>query len=249
MLHTVRGRFGRALRVLHSGLRIAADIGHREYVVGNRFGLGMLYLELLAPDQARGQVEEALAIARELRSPAMIHNVSGVLAAAYLQLGDLESAQACLEMVISHQTPMDTTGKRYCWVRRAELALAQDDPALAFDITERLIASAPGMSPGRVITYLWKLKAEALAAMGRAEEACPLLRAAVENARATEERFLLWRVHGSLGRLYRDMGHREAAENELSAARGLIDELAATVPDEALRENFVQRAHNILELP
>jgi hypothetical protein len=56
---------------------------------------------------------------------------------------------------------MDTLSKRYCWLWLAELALAQDDPAHALDITDRSIATAPGMSPGRVITYLWKLKAEA----------------------------------------------------------------------------------------
>jgi tetratricopeptide (TPR) repeat protein len=141
---------------------------------------------------------------------------------------------------------MDTLGKRYCWVRRAELALAQDDPALALEITERLIASAPGMSAGRVITYLWKLKGEALAVMGSTDEAESSLRAAIENAQATEERFLLWRVHASLAPLYRTMGHQEAAEKEFSRARALIEELAATVPDEALKSSFLKGAYKTL---
>jgi hypothetical protein len=42
-----------------------------------------------------------------------------------------------------------------------------------------------------VITFLWKLKGKALAAMGSTEEAQPLLRAAIDKARATGERFLL----------------------------------------------------------
>jgi tetratricopeptide (TPR) repeat protein len=141
---------------------------------------------------------------------------------------------------------MDTMGKRYCWARRAELALFQGDPALALDITDRLVASAPGMSPGCVITFLWKLKGEALAAMGRAEEACSLLRAAIKNAKVTEERFLLWRIHASLGRLYRALGRRSEAEREFSTARELVEELAETLPNEELRGNFFQRAHNRL---
>jgi tetratricopeptide (TPR) repeat protein len=249
MLHTVHGHFGCALQNMQNGLRIASEIGHREFVVGNGFGLGILYAELFAPDQARGQLEAALALAAELRSPALIHRASGALAGAYLMLDDLKSAQACLEKVISPQTPMDTGGKRYCWVRQAELALAQDDPALALNITERLIASAPGMSPGRVITFLWMLKAEASAAMGRTDEAESLLRAALENARAVGERFLLWRVHTSLGRLYRAMDRKREAEEAFSAARELVQELAATIPDEALKDNFLQGAVGALGTP
>jgi adenylate cyclase len=242
------GDYGRALHELHSGLRIVSDIGHHEWAVSTGFGLGIVYLELLAADQARVQLEAALTLAKEMRSPMWVHLVSGALAAAYLLTGDRKSAQNCLETVISPQPPMDTLGKRYCWVRLAELALTQDDPGLALEITERLIASAPGMSPGRVITFLWKLKGEALAAIGRTDEAESLLHAAIENAWAMEERFLLWRVHASLGRLYRTMGHQEAAEKEFSTACALIEELAATVPDKALKSNFLQGAYNTLDL-
>jgi tetratricopeptide (TPR) repeat protein len=246
MLHTVHGHFGHALRSVQNSLRTASEVGHREYVVGARFALGILYTEIFAPVQAREQLEETLNLAQELHSPAWIHPVCAALVTTYLMLDDIKSARACLETVISPETPMDTLGRRYCWVGRAELAFAQDDPALALDITERLIASAPGMSPGRVITFLWKLKAEALAAIGRTEEACLLLQSAIENAGSTGERSLLWRLHASLGRLYRNMGQQEAAGKEIAAARALIDELAATVPDETLKDNFRQSAYGIL---
>jgi tetratricopeptide (TPR) repeat protein len=247
--HTVHGHFGRAHKDMQSGLRIASEIGHSEFVVANRLDLGIWYVELFAPDQARRQLENALTLAEELHSATMIHLVRGALAAAYLMLDEPKLAQACLETVISPQTPMDTLGKRYCWVRRADLALAQDDPALALDITDRLIASAPGMSPGRVITFLGKLKAEALAANGRIFDALSLLHAAIKNAEATGEQFLLWRVHASLGHLYRTMGRQKTAEKEFAAARALIDELAATVPDEILKEVFRQGAYSILRTP
>jgi hypothetical protein len=75
------------------------------------------------------------------------------------------------------------------WARLAELALARGNPTHALDITDRLIASAPGMPPGRVITYLWWLKGKALAALGHSEEAQPLLHAAIENARRRRSGF------------------------------------------------------------
>ena len=249
LLHTVLGDFGQALKVLQNGLHIASEIRHREWVVCNRFALGILYAELFALDHARGQLEEALILARDLRSSHYNHLVSGALAGACFVMDDIKSAQACLEKMITPQTPMDTLGKRYCWVRQAELALAQGDPALALDITDRLISTASGMFSGRVITFLWKLRAEALAAKGQPENACPLLRSAIKNAQATGERFLLWRLHASLGHLYRTMGRQEPAENEYSAAREIIDELAATIPDEALKENFRSQAVDRILMP
>jgi len=246
MLHMVHGHFGRAIEEMQRGLHIASEIGHREYMVGARFALGILNVGLFAPDQALGQLEGALTLARELRSPIWTHVVSGGLSEAYLLLDDQKSAKACLEAAISQQTPMDSLGKRYCWVRRAELAIAQDDPALALDITERLITSAPGMSPGQVITFLWQLKGEALAAMGHTEEACSLLQAAKENTRRTEERFLLGRIHASLGQLHHIMNRHTQAEIEFSAARKLIQEFSATIPDETLKENFTQGVNGLL---
>jgi DNA-binding SARP family transcriptional activator len=249
LMHTVQGHFGDALEAAQNGLRIASAIGHREWVTGNRSALGVLYCELLAPEAARHQLEQALSLAKELRSQHWIYQTTGTLAQAYCLLEDLKGAQSCLETVIHPETPMDTLHKRCCWARRAELALFQGDAALALDIAERLIASAPGMQPGCVISFLWKLRGDALAAMGCAGEAESLLCAAIENARATGERFLLWRLNASLARLYRATDRKTKAEQALSAASELVAELAASIPDKALKDNFLERAHSILRSP
>ncbi|MCP4422273.1 MAG: AAA family ATPase, partial [Chloroflexi bacterium] len=143
LLHTIHGRFDQAMTVLQNGLHIASELGHREWVVGNQWALGVLYNELLAPEEALQLLEETLVLARELRSQVWINYIIGTLAGVYLELGHIQSAYDCLETTLPLQTSMDTLGKRYCWVRRAELALLQGDPALTLDITERLIASAP----------------------------------------------------------------------------------------------------------
>jgi DNA-binding SARP family transcriptional activator len=164
-------------------------------------------------------------------------------AAAELYQGDfLEGFY--LRDALGFEEWMTLERERYCWARWAQLALAQGDPASALDITDRLIASAPG----RVITFLWKLKGEVLTVIDHTDEAESLLRRAVENAQATGERFLLWRVHVSLGRLYRTTGRQEAAEKEFSTARVLIEEMAANIPDEAFKTDFLQGAYNTLDL-
>jgi class 3 adenylate cyclase/tetratricopeptide (TPR) repeat protein len=245
-VHTAQGRFGTALEIIQSGLLIASKIEHREYEVANRFALGLLYVELLATEHALRQLNRALTLATELRSQLWIHYINGALAGVYFFLNDLTRAKIRLETVLSAETPMDALGNRCCWTRRAELALYQDDPALALDIVERLIASAPGMSPGRVITFLWMLKSEALSAMEQQEQAYPLLIAAIENAQATGERFLLWRLHASLGRLYNGMGQGSEAEKEFTTTGEHIQELADTIPPGKLRDNFIQRAYERL---
>jgi class 3 adenylate cyclase/tetratricopeptide (TPR) repeat protein len=246
LLDMVQGRYGQALEAAHSSLGIATQIGHREYTVAAQCVLGVLYAEFLAPERARRHLEAALTTGEELRSGVLSHWATGALAAAHCMLDDLTQAQSCLQTVLTAGMPMDTATQRYCWARRAELALRQGDPAQALDIVERLIASAPGMSPGRVIPFLWKLKSEALAAMGRAEEAHTLVQAAVEDARAMGECFLLWRIHASLGRLYRAMGRQSEADKEFSTARELIEELADAMPDRELRDAFLQRAQERL---
>jgi tetratricopeptide (TPR) repeat protein len=238
---------------LQEGLQIASEIGHREWVVGNRFALGLLYAELFALDQARRQLESGLSLAEELQSPMWIHFTSGALAGTYMMLDNLPLAQTCLEKSILPDTPMDTLGKRYCWIRRAELALALDDRALALAITDQLITSAPSMASDRVITYLWKLKADALVAIEHVrypdmEKATSLLQTAIGNAEANGEQFILWRLRASLGQLYQRMEDQEAAEKEFLVAKGLIEEMAATVPDKSLKDVYLQGAYGTLNL-
>ena len=247
LMYTGQGRLGLALEAAHGALSTASSIGHREWMAGSQSILGALYTELLAPEEARPQLEQALALAKRLQSRHWIHHATGSLAVACWLLDDLAQARVYLDAVLSPGTDMDSVHKRTCWARRAELALREGDPSLALDIVERLIGSAPGMSPGRVIAFLWKVKAEALAAVGQTEQAVILLRAAVENAQATGERSLLWPIHASLARLYSTTHHRAEAATEFAAAHQLIQELADTVPAAELREGFLRRAHGMLE--
>jgi tetratricopeptide (TPR) repeat protein len=242
-LYTGEGQYGRALETVHNALSVAAAIGHREWMAGSRSILGELYVELFAAEEAQLELRQALALAERLHSQHWIHHATAALARACCLLNDLVQAKGWLDTLLSPGTPMDGIRKRNCWARRAELALLQGRPSLALEIVEQLIASAPGMSAGQVIPYLWQLKAEALTAMGQTEEAGLLLRAAVRTAHVAGWRFILWRLHASLGRLYGALGHQLEAQAERSTAHGLVEELADTLPHGDLRDNYLQRAH------
>jgi adenylate cyclase len=246
LLNMGRGQLGPALEDVQEALGIASRTGHGEWTAGSRSILGALYVELFAPEEARSQLTQALALAERLQSRHWFHHAIGALAAVCCLRDDLEQAQRYLERVLSPETPTDTLHIRTCWIRRAELALLQGQPSLASEIVERLIASAPGMSPGGVIPYLWKLKAEALAATQQPEEAYSLLQAAVRNAEGVGLRFLLWRLHASLGLVQAAMGHAAEAEAHFSTARQLVDELADTIRAQDLRDGFLRGAHWLL---
>jgi hypothetical protein len=74
------------------------------------------------------------------------------------------------------------------------------------------------------------------------EEARTLLIDGRDHAQKAQERFLLWRFHAALARLNQRMGNDAGAEEELAAARVLIQEMAATLSAKDLAESFSQRA-------
>jgi hypothetical protein len=73
-----------------------------------------------------------------------------------------------------------------------------------------------------------------------------MLRAAQKAAQAHGLRPLLWRIYVALGKLYQSQRRREEAEQAFSTARVLIEELAANVPDDRLREQFLSQATTML---
>ncbi len=232
-----------ALEELHAGE--LDEIDHREWEIYNRFYLAILYTELFALGQARKLLEEAFRQAVDLQSPHHIHLVSGVLAGTFLAMNELQKAQACLDRVLTPQT--DTVARRYCWVRRAELAFAQDDPVLGLDITQRLISSTPANSSKEIITHLWQLRGEGLARTGRVEEGCVLLNLAIKNAHERREKYLLWRLYGAYGRICRAAQYTVEAKKAFAAAQAIIDELAATISDKDLKYDFQNGAAGVLQ--
>ena len=167
----------------------------------------------------------------------------------YLLQQDLVQAEAILVAALEPDAPMQTIGQRLVWAARAELALARSNPGLALDITDRLIASAANLTNEYVIPLLWKLRGEALAALHRSEEAETMLQAAQEAARTQGLQSLQWRICVSLAKLYQGQGRNKEAEQAFATARTIIEELANTLADESLRDNFTRLATRMFLSP
>jgi len=236
-----RGQYARALEVAQRGLDITEDIEHRQWMTAGHSALGELYLDLLVLPTAQQHLEQALVLAQEIGSRFWTRIVSEFLALVSLAQHDVTRAESLLNAALGPDDPTQTIGQRIVWAARADLALARGDPGLALDITDRLITSAANMSEERVIPRLWKLRGEALVALHREAEAETVLQAAQAAAHAQGLRPWLWRIYLDLGKLYAAQRRSEEAEHAFLTTQEIVEELAANVPDGALREIFFSR--------
>ncbi len=242
----VRGEYAHALELAHDGLRIAEEIEHRQWMTATHWTLGALYLDLLALPMARQHLEQALRLSQEIGSLYWIHNASALLASVCSGLKDLALAEALLTAAPASDAPPQTQAQRLIWYVRAQLALAQGKPERTLAITEQLFASAVHVAGEQSIPHLAHLRGEALAMLNRPAEAETALQAAHTGAVTRGLRPLLWRIAIDLGNLYQAQRRGEEADHAFATAQELIEELAATIPDTALRTHFLQQATALL---
>jgi DNA-binding CsgD family transcriptional regulator len=248
--HGPRGQYQLALERAQAASEIAQEIAHAGWMVGAWVAQGAIALDLLALDPARGYLEQALALARQIGS-FFTQIAAGLLASAYVAQRDFAGAEDLLNTALDSDLAMQTRGQRLVWCARAELALAVSDPVLALQIVDRLIGSAANAAlyGDGCVPRLWRLRGEALAAQGRLVEAEVALLAADAGALARGLPPSRWRIQASLGRLYQSQGRRKQASLAFASARALVDELAAAVPDSGLREGFLRSVAQLIPRP
>jgi DNA-binding CsgD family transcriptional regulator len=243
------GAYARALEAARAGLAIAEEIEHRQWMTFAHCMLGILHRDLLALLPARQHLERAMELTWMMNSPFWVYNVTELLAATSVLLNDYARAESILNTALALDAPTQTMGQCRVWCARAELTLARGDAPQALHIVDRLIASTPNVSEERIVPRLWKLRGEALAMLHRVADAESVLRAALDGAAAQKVRPLVWRIHVILGRLLADQARHDDAGQEFAAARAIIEDLAAGIDDEALRDTFLQNATARLPRP
>jgi len=249
------GEYAAALQMASEALTIAEEIGHQQWLAGAHMALGATYTDLLMLPAARRHLEQAFALAQEIRSGYWIAWVAPALVRACCLQSDFDRANAVLDAVQGPETATETLIGAMCWQARASLLLAAGDAAATLAITTRLMAMIQQREPGRITPGVCLLHGEALAALGRDAEAEATLRSALVAMQRHGVRPLQWRLHAALARFYHVRARRAEAEQEARAARSIIEALAAGILDEdaeqidgrSLRECFRQAA--LAQLP
>lgn len=239
------GEYSAAFHYLQDARAIAEELGHREGIAVTGWMQGQIYFDLLAFPQAQAQFESSLQMAQAGGSIMFSRLATAALALTYIAQNDLARAQTLLEPMLTDDA-MLTRPQRMCWCARAELALKQNDPALALNISARLISSSPNANEygTRAMPRLIYLRGQALVELGQKERALAEMSQALDGATWLNKRPLLWRILVNRGKLYRALRQKDEAERDFASARAAVEELASSVPDATLRESFIQRAHD-----
>jgi DNA-binding CsgD family transcriptional regulator len=246
------GDYAHGLELLLRAQSIGEEIEHRHLLASVHLILGEWYLDLLVLDQARQHLELAFTLAKEVGAFQLLKTVPPALVSTCVLQSDIPRAKAVLSVLslTDDVGEIEKAGmfERLCWSAQVELELALDHPKRALEIVDHLIGSAQNLAEFGpfAIPWLSQLRAQALAALGRSEEAIADLEGAQATARARGAQPLLWRLHSDLGNVYHTLGRRHDAEQEFSAARDIIQDLAKHVPEGTLRQNFLHRALEII---
>ena len=241
-----QGEYETALPDIRRALQIAEEIDHRQWQAFALTVYSLACLDLFQMGEARQHVERAYAIAQEVDSAIWIAGSTGMLALTYLERGEVDLAEALLAR---HPTLDDSPSlqERMLACMRAEVMLAQGQPAAALDVVKVLIATTPEIEPGQVIPRLWHLRGRVWARLGQWEEGTADLRAACAGSLANGTRPLVWRIQADLARLYDARGMTVEAEAQRTAAHKLVAALADSVPDAAWRTHFREQARRRIE--
>jgi DNA-binding CsgD family transcriptional regulator len=240
-----RGDYASALNNLALGCPIAEEIARREWMTAARLCHGTILADLLDLSGAREQFTLALPLAGVSGSHHFIYLVSGYLAEVEIRLGNVAKATDLLTSIAA-DLPMQTLGQRRVWLARAELALAQDDPAATLAIIDQLFGNAINLTKIGDIPRLALLRGQVLQLLDRYGDAEADLRAARQGAVEREMRPLRWRAALMLGQLLEKQGRGEEAREAFRDARETIEELGRALNDDVLRDGFLRRAAALL---
>lgn len=241
-----QGEYTHALAACQQSLHIAEEIEHRQWQTAAHAMLGGVYDGLLAHRQASDHFEQALVLAQETHSLFWTGMATGFLASVSILLHDYARTEALLHTALSPDTAIQTMAQRMLCCASVELALAQGHPTHALEIIDQLVASAAQGAEGQSSLRVLKLRGEAPVMLQRPVEAEIAFEAAREIATTQGVRPMQWRICIALGNLYQAQGRNTEAEQAFATARTLVEELAATVTDESLRDNFLRRATAML---
>lgn len=232
---------GRAIAAAGESLRIAEEIGHRQWLALARHEMAAILTTMQDREAARQLLEPALAWAREIGSTHWTFRAVTDLATLALLDGELAAAASLLDAAIAPDAPMEKIDEREVWLVRAELALARGEPGQALAIADQLVAMTKGDVGVHAerLPHVSSLRGEALAALGQADRAEETLRSTLDFAEAEGILPVCWKTCLVLGKLARDRGDAEGAAGAFAAGRRAAELFAAEIDDAAQRETFL----------
>jgi tetratricopeptide (TPR) repeat protein len=180
--------------------------------------------------------EETIAGARELGAAIWVAEILGELGQDEAARGQLGLAARLLAEAVAI-APDALKFVIRALLAQADVALQSGRPAEALEHVQHLRDTAPQF---RVfVADAGRAEGEALAALGRADEALVALRQAKAEAVAMNAEPPRWRACLALAELLDRRGQPDQAAVERAEARASLEAVAASLPDADLRRSFL----------
>jgi DNA-binding CsgD family transcriptional regulator len=239
--YVVRGRYGEALSLVEGALATSTETGHRQWQALGHITIGELYLDIACFDLARHHLSRGLALAREIQSFIHTRLAADPLARLMARTGELEQARELLSELLPGQGGMETAVERGCWRARAHLELAAGNPIVALEIVDRIVEAATSgdLIPAPDLAYV---RGTALANLGDLEGADRVLAGARADAEAREYLPALWKICAAHADVLNQLGRQESGRRAVEAKAAIVSQLAASIPNDALRHQFTTSA-------
>lgn len=241
-----RGLFEGAISHASESLRIATEIGHRQWTIAAQNALGYVHLAMLQADSAIQWFELALAFAEKLGSAWWTGGISANLAGAYLLNKDLSRAGKLLDAGLENLKGDITLAKQRMLWAKGNLLVQEGKPKEALKIVDELYRLQSNRSMTQPIPSLLKLKGQVLMALKQEKKAIQVLEEAKQGALQREALPLLWQIHALLGWLLQGLKDGKSSETEFGNARQILQTLSANIEDDLMQQQFMDRALEFL---
>jgi tetratricopeptide (TPR) repeat protein len=238
-----RGDLQKALEAMEEATALGYSVDAVTAVGGTQAELGFLRVWLGAP------VSEGMALAIQARDwlEQRIAQVIGFalvpLARMYLLAGDLDATQATLAELGTVAYQQHRVGFiAHVWIGfclvAAELSLRKGQPAEALTTAQSARADMDRAGLRYFLPDIQLLETEALASLGRADEALVAAGVAEQTAVMLGSQRILWEILAVQAELTATQGDAEAAATYGRRAWQVVDQMAATLDAADMRDSF-----------
>jgi tetratricopeptide (TPR) repeat protein len=235
-----RAEYETAIRQGEECLRQAHVAGYIVALALNRTELAQMFADLGQWTRAEAEARLALDWARE-HIPVFTLMVQAVLAQILVDSGRPEAASALLETVVPQDVPPMFWISEPIQRARTRLALARHEPG-ALELAQSHLSA---LRSGGLRLLVPQAQAEVALAhqqAGDLEAANAAYAEALASAEAIGLRRLTWRIQQSLAEVETQRGNPAEAARHAAAAAALVNEIAAALPTESLRQSFLAHA-------
>ena len=239
-----RGDFA-AIGSMHRSLELGEGGGFAFASIGPRADLARTLAYLGDVEAAIPFAERALEIAME-KIPSARSIVQVALAETFLAGGDHVAARAALEgLEIQLPEPDLTLARVGADLAHARAALAAGDPAQAATWAAGALEYLGSRRIPILVAEALVELASARIAEGRLDEAERHLDEAIHGSQRLGERRALYDALALMAQIRDRSGRPDEGEELRRRARGVAEEMAASVSDEALRDRFLARHRGV----